>query len=120
MFFLHNIVVFDNFQAYDDGNFRAHTEAENRSESDEDSDETTENEDSDAIQEVDEDLDAEELEEQKREKDEQAKRLNKSERFSNWLEAATSQLDDLVVEVDGDCPLLVHPNEVDRLDELKR
>lgn len=74
----------------------------------------------DTIKEENEDVDEEELLQQEQEQREKAKNLGKSERFSNWLEAATTQLDDLTVEVDSDCPLLVHPREVERMEELRR
>ena len=46
----------------------------------------------------------------------QMKALGKSERFNTWLSTATSQLSDVdLKELDGECPLLLHPREVGRV-----
>ncbi|PAV84315.1 hypothetical protein WR25_16888 [Diploscapter pachys] len=129
-------------KAYDEGNFLAHCEADDVNEGDEegssgdeqdkdrDDEEPPENNDDDddesdsdegtIIQEEDEDVDKEELKQTEIESQQQMKALSKSERFNTWLSTTTSQLSDVdLKELDGECPLLLHPREVEREAELR-
>ncbi|CAI4227602.1 unnamed protein product [Auanema sp. JU1783] len=129
-------------KAYDVGNFLAHCETDDRdSDEDEeeeeveeeggvkddteqdkeegDDDEDDDDSDDDTILEENEDLDKEELKAEQIDREKKAKALGKSERFMDWLDT-TEKFDNLALEVDNDCPLLIHPKDVERLEEIKR
>ncbi|KAK5965898.1 hypothetical protein GCK32_011281 [Trichostrongylus colubriformis] len=110
-------------KAYDSGNFRAHVDANDSVESEEDDDEeesedeeTSTDAEDDAI--AEEEVDHEELRQEEELRRNQAKMLSRSERFTNWLGEATTQLDQLVLEEGGsagdECPVLVHHREIER------
>ncbi|KAK6731465.1 hypothetical protein RB195_007746 [Necator americanus] len=120
-------------KAYDNGDFQAHCgneQVENFVDSEDD-----ENEDDEEVTDdetgsgdecstiVEESKDNEELQDEKKMRENEAKILSRSERFSNWLGEATTQLEKLVVEeggsADDDCPLLVHLRDVERQSELR-
>lgn len=114
-------------KAYDSGNFGIHCEAGVNGDSDgadEDEEESSYDESeterpNDTIPEEEEDQ--EELRQEEEFRKNEAKLLSRSERFTNWLGEATTQLEDLVLEesgaeVDG-CPILVHPRQIERESE---
>ncbi|XGW24307.1 hypothetical protein V3C99_006031 [Haemonchus contortus] len=113
-------------KAYDSGNFRAHIDTTEFVDSDEDEDEEESDEEesssgheNDTIPE--EDVDHEELRQEEDYRKNEAQMLSQSERFTNWLGEATTQLDQLLLEESGsageECPLVVHPRKVERESE---
>ncbi|PIO59572.1 hypothetical protein TELCIR_18963, partial [Teladorsagia circumcincta] len=112
--------------AYDSGNFRAHVGANDfvESEEDEDEEESENGESSSEHENVtipEEDVDYEELRQEEEIRQKEAKMLSRSERFTNWLGEATTQLDQLLLEESSSAgdehPLIVHPREIERENE---